>query len=84
MRRDAVTLLEEIRELRGLAQHGEIWIDEWRRRNAALRAAGPEQSPRDRIEAARRKALTTWVERSADEEETGTRCCAWPIGLVRR
>jgi hypothetical protein len=43
-----VALLEEIRELRGLAERGEIWIDEWRRRDAALRAVGPEESPMTR------------------------------------
>src|SRR6266851_5221558 len=45
-----VSLLDEIRELSDLAEQGEIWIDEWRRRDALLRASGPGQSPREQLE----------------------------------
>src|SRR5260370_7620624 len=46
-----VSLLDEIRELSDLAEQGEIWIDEWRRRDALLRASGPGQPPRHQVEA---------------------------------
>lgn len=68
-----VSLLDEIRELRDLAEQGGIWIDEWRRRDALLRASGPGQSPREQIEATRAAALEAWRDKPAGEDDTGDR-----------
>jgi hypothetical protein len=68
-----VSLLDEIRELRDLAEQGEIWIDEWRRRDALLRASGPGQSPREQIEATRAAALEAGYDRLVGEDDTGDR-----------
>ena len=68
-----VSLLDEIRELSDLAEQGEIWIDEWRRRDALLRASGPGQSPREQVEATRSAALEAWYGRPLSEDDAGDR-----------
>ncbi|HEY5990122.1 MAG TPA: hypothetical protein VIV12_27605 [Streptosporangiaceae bacterium] len=65
-----VRLLDQLMELHHLGDRGEIRIDEWRRRDALLRAAGPGQSPREQMEAIREAALEVWVDAPADDEET--------------
>jgi hypothetical protein len=65
-----VRLLDQLMEIHDLGDRGEIRIDEWRRRDALLRAAGPRQSPRDQMEAVREAALEAWVDAPASDEET--------------
>jgi hypothetical protein len=57
-----VGLLDQILDVECLAEDGVIWIDEWRRRDAELRAAGPQVFPRQRAETAWQTALETWFD----------------------
>jgi len=68
-----VSLLDQIRELASLAHCQEIEIDEWRRRDAELRAAGPAQPASDQIGAARKAVLEARLEMPADKNEAEDR-----------
>jgi hypothetical protein len=57
-----VDLLDQILQVEAQARERVIWIDEWRRRDAQLRAAGPKSFPRQEAEAARQAALEVWVD----------------------
>lgn len=66
-----VRLLDKIRELRELAYNENIGIEEWRHRDASLRADGPKEYPREKMKAASDAALDAWVSTPASEKETG-------------
>jgi hypothetical protein len=68
-----VDLLDQILEVEDLARERVIWIDEWRRRDAQLRAAGPKSFPRHEAEAARQAALEVWLDSFTCGEEADGR-----------
>jgi hypothetical protein len=68
-----VSLLDQMLHIEGLAADGAIWIDEWRRLDAELRAAGPKRFPRRQAEAAREAALEAWLDSLAGEEAADIR-----------
>ena len=68
-----VSLLDQILEVEGLAGKRVIWIDEWRRRDAELRAVGPKRFPRQQAEAARQAALEVWLDSFTCGEEADGR-----------
>jgi hypothetical protein len=57
-----VSLLDQMLHVEGLAADGAIWIDEWRRLDAELRAAGPKRFARKQAEATREAALEVWLD----------------------
>jgi hypothetical protein len=69
-----VRLLDEIRELSERAYSVGIEIEDWRQRDASLRAGGPVHYPREEMQDARDAALDAWVSTPAGEEDpTGQR-----------
>lgn len=64
-----VPLLDEIRGLSELANKSEIWINEWRRRDAELRARGPQVFDRDQVESNARAAQRVWLDDLVDDLE---------------
>lgn len=66
-----VRLLDEIRELHDRAYSEGIGIEEWRQRDASLRADGPKCTrPREEMKGAQDAAPDAWVSAPADEKET--------------
>jgi hypothetical protein len=57
-----ISLLDQILHVERLAGEGVIWISEWRRMDAELRAAGPKRFPRWQAEATREAALEAWLD----------------------
>jgi hypothetical protein len=68
-----VSLLDQMLHVEGLAADGAIWIDEWRRLDAELRAAGPKRFSRRQAEATRQAALEAWLDSFTSGEEADGR-----------
>ena len=68
-----VSLLDQILDVEGLAKDRVIWIDEWRRRDAELRAAGPRQFPREQAEEVWQASLEAWLDSFTCGEEADGR-----------
>src|ERR1700722_8164594 len=57
-----VPLLDDIRALQELVDAGQLGIEEWRQRDAELRASGPSRFPRDQAAAAHKAAVQAWID----------------------
>ena len=68
-----VSLLDQILEVEGLAGKRVIWIDEWRRRDAELRAAGPKRFPREQADDVWQASLEAWLDSFTCGEEADGR-----------
>lgn len=68
-----VSVLDELADLRDQAYDGQVWISDWRRREAELRASGPAQADTAAIGAARQAADKAWIDSLSDDELTQSR-----------
>jgi hypothetical protein len=68
-----VSLLDQILDVEGLAGDRVISIDEWRRRDAELRAAGPRRFPREEAEEFWEASMEAWLDSFTCGEEADGR-----------
>jgi len=68
-----VSLLDQILDVESLAGDRVIWIDEWRRRDAELRATGPKRFPRQQAEDVWQASLEAWLDSFSRGEEADGR-----------
>jgi len=68
-----VSVLDQLADLRDRAYDGQVFITDWRRREAELRASGPARPDTAAIEAARQAAEAAWIESLAGDEQTQSR-----------
>lgn len=68
-----VSLLDQMLDVESLAENRVIWIDEWRRRDAELRAAGPKRFPREQADDVWQASLEAWLDSFTCGEEADGR-----------